>query len=216
MGGTSVRQEGKELEPLLLDGQLGTKRRKNLKQIPLDCFHLERLLSRLLFTGGLKYIYRVNLKYALIPSSQTIGYFHLPRLTKSESDAVLQDVKADINSNGVWTPSKLVQALDKQIVSQQKAKRIIAQAIRNKYRMRKVEAGDLRDAMRPSNILVHGRSGSGKTEIFRLIAKLYNAPFIRVEATRYTEVGFHGDDITNVIVDLYKKSKTSLFIGSSC
>lgn len=73
--------------------------------------------------------------------------------------------------------------------------------------MRKVESGDLRDAMRPSNILVHGRSGSGKTEIFRLIAKLYNAPFIRVEATRYTEVGYHGDDITNIIVDLYKKSR---------
>ena len=73
--------------------------------------------------------------------------------------------------------------------------------------MRRVDAGELRDAMRPSNILVHGRSGSGKTEIFRLIAKLYNAPFIRVEATRYTEVGYHGDDITNIIVDLFKKSK---------
>ena len=72
--------------------------------------------------------------------------------------------------------------------------------------MRKVE-GELRDAMRPSNILVHGRSGSGKTEIFRLIAKIYNAPFLRVEATRYTEVGYHGDDITNIISDLYKKSK---------
>jgi ATP-dependent HslUV protease ATP-binding subunit HslU len=100
-----------------------------------------------------------------------------------------------------------VDALNRSIVSQQKAKKIIAQAIRNKYRMRKVESGDLRDAMRPSNILVHGRSGSGKTEIFRLIAKLYNAPFIRVEATRYTEVGYHGDDITNIIVDLYKKSR---------
>lgn len=64
--------------------------------------------------------------------------------------------------------------------------------------------------MRPSNILVHGKSGSGKTEIFRLIAKLYNAPFIRVEATRYTEVGYHGDDITNIIVDLYKKSRSHL------
>lgn len=80
--------------------------------------------------------------------------------------------------------------------------------------MRKVESGDLRDAMRPSNILVHGRSGSGKTEIFRLIAKLYNAPFIRVEATRYTEVGYHGDDITNIIVDLYKKSKSTEFLAS--
>ena len=68
-------------------------------------------------------------------------------------------------------------------------------------------SGDLRDSLRPSNILVHGRSGSGKTEIFRRIAKLYNAPFISVEATRYTEVGYHGEDITSIIVDLYKKSK---------
>jgi ATP-dependent HslUV protease ATP-binding subunit HslU len=119
----------------------------------------------------------------------------------------LSEVKHDLENSGIWTPSKLVDALNRSIVSQQKAKKIIAQAIRNKYRMRKVEGGDLRDAMRPSNILVHGRSGSGKTEIFRLIAKLYNAPFIRVEATRYTEVGYHGDDITNIIVDLYKKSK---------
>lgn len=119
----------------------------------------------------------------------------------------MSEVKHDLENSGIWTPSKLVDALNRSIVSQQKAKKIIAQAIRNKYRMRKVEGGDLRDAMRPSNILVHGRSGSGKTEIFRLIAKLYNAPFIRVEATRYTEVGYHGDDITNIIVDLYKKSK---------
>ena len=64
--------------------------------------------------------------------------------------------------------------------------------------------------MRPSNILVHGKSGSGKTEIFRLIAKLYQAPFLRVEATRYTEVGYHGDDVTNIIVDLYKKGRSWL------
>lgn len=79
--------------------------------------------------------------------------------------------------------------------------------------------GDMRDSMRPSNILIHGRSGSGKTEIFRRIAKLYNAPFISVEATRYTEVGYHGDDITNIIVDLYKKSIVPLLIYllfSSC
>ena len=120
-------------------------------------------------------------------------------------------MKHDLENSGVWTPSKLVDALNRSIVSQHTAKKIIAQAIRNKYRMRKVESGDLRDSMRPSNILVHGRSGSGKTEIFRLIAKLYNAPFIRVEATRYTEVGYHGDDITNIIVDLYKKSKSRSF-----
>lgn len=72
--------------------------------------------------------------------------------------------------------------------------------------MRKVD-GEIKEFMRPSNILVHGRSGSGKTEIFRIIAKLYNAPFIRTEATKYTEVGFHGDDVNNIVVDLYKKSK---------
>jgi ATP-dependent protease HslVU (ClpYQ) ATPase subunit len=72
--------------------------------------------------------------------------------------------------------------------------------------MRNIE-GEIREFMRPSNILVHGRSGSGKTEIFRMIAKVYNAPFIKVEATKYTEVGYHGDDVTNIVVDLYKKSK---------
>ena len=60
--------------------------------------------------------------------------------------------------------------------------------------------------MRPSNILIHGRSGSGKTEIFRKIAMIYNAPFIRVEATKYTEVGYHGDDVSNMITDLFKKT----------
>ena len=60
--------------------------------------------------------------------------------------------------------------------------------------------------MRPSNILIHGRSGSGKTEIFRKIAMIYNAPFIRVEATKYTEVGYHGDDVSNMITDLFKKA----------
>ena len=62
--------------------------------------------------------------------------------------------------------------------------------------------------MRPSNILIHGRSGSGKTEIFRKIAMIYNAPFIRVEATKYTEVGYHGDDVGNMITDLFKKTQS--------
>jgi ATP-dependent HslUV protease ATP-binding subunit HslU len=71
--------------------------------------------------------------------------------------------------------------------------------------MRNIE-GELRESMRPSNILVHGRSGSGKTEIFRLIAKIYNAPFLKIEATKYTEVGYHGEDVSNIVVDIYKKS----------
>lgn len=108
-----------------------------------------------------------------------------------------------------WTPSKLVAELDKHIVSQKKAKRVIAQAVRNKYRMRQID-GEIRESMRPSNILIHGRSGSGKTEIFRKIAMIYNAPFIRVEATKYTEVGYHGDDVTNMITDLFKKTQAEI------
>ena len=64
--------------------------------------------------------------------------------------------------------------------------------------------------MRPSNILVSGKSGSGKTEIFRQISRIYNAPFIRVEATKYTEVGYHGEDVTNIISDLFKKTQNEL------
>jgi ATP-dependent HslUV protease ATP-binding subunit HslU len=70
--------------------------------------------------------------------------------------------------------------------------------------------GEIRQSMRPSNILVHGRSGSGKTEIFRRISKIYGAPFLRVEATKYTEVGYHGDDITNIVSDLFKKTQSEL------
>lgn len=81
----------------------------------------------------------------------------------------------------------------------------MAQAVRNKYRMSKINS-DIRKAMRPSNILVHGRSGSGKTELFRQIANIYSAPFIRVEATRFTEVGYHGEDVNDIIVQLYKKA----------
>ena len=76
--------------------------------------------------------------------------------------------------------------------------------------MRKVKDKDLRKAMRPSNILVSGKSGSGKTEIFRQISRIYNAPFLRVEATKYTEVGYHGEDVSNIITDLFKKTQAEL------
>ena len=72
--------------------------------------------------------------------------------------------------------------------------------------MRQITDPELKKAMRPSNILVSGKSGSGKTEIFRQISRIYNAPFIRVEATKYTEVGYHGEDVQNIITDLFKKT----------
>ena len=104
--------------------------------------------------------------------------------------------------------------LDKFIIKQGKPKRTIAQAIRNKYRMRKLE-GEIKEFIRPSNILLHGKSGSGKTEIFRIISRLYNAPFIRVEATKYTEVGDYGEDINSIITDFYKKTEAELQQNSS-
>uniref|UniRef100_A0A7S3CPT0 Uncharacterized protein n=1 Tax=Strombidium rassoulzadegani TaxID=1082188 RepID=A0A7S3CPT0_9SPIT len=64
--------------------------------------------------------------------------------------------------------------------------------------------------MRPSNILVSGKSGSGKTEIFRQISRIYNAPFISVDATKYTEVGYHGEDVQGIIQDLYRKTESEL------
>lgn len=71
--------------------------------------------------------------------------------------------------------------------------------------MRQID-NEIKEHMRPSNILVHGRSGSGKTEIFRVISRIYNAPFIRVESTKYTEVGYHGEDVNQIITDLFKKT----------
>jgi ATP-dependent HslUV protease ATP-binding subunit HslU len=108
------------------------------------------------------------------------------------------------------TPSKLVEVLNDHIISQLKPKKIISLAIRNKYRMRQVQDKDLRKAMRPANILVSGKSGSGKTEIFRQISRIYHAPFLRVEATKYTEVGYHGEDVGNIISDLFKKTQQEL------
>lgn len=90
---------------------------------------------------------------------------------------------------------------------------MIAQAIWNKYWMRMLK-GEITEFIRPSNILIHGKSGSGKTEIFRIISRLYNAPFIRVEATWYTEVGYYGDDINSIIVDLFKKTQAE-FLNKS-
>ena len=80
--------------------------------------------------------------------------------------------------------------------------------------MRQIK-GEISDFIWPSNILLHGKSGSGKTEIFWIIAKLYNAPFIRVEATRYTEVGYYGDDINSIITDLFKKTQAEIMAKST-
>lgn len=135
-------------------------------------------------------------------------FYDMPELSKEDQKQIIEEI-TQIGMDDM-TPKKLVEQLDQFIISQEKAKKIVAQAIRNKYRQRLVEDVELRKSMRPSNILVSGKSGSGKTEIFRQISKIYNAPFITVEATKYTEVGYHGDDVNNIITDLYKKTQTEL------
>ncbi len=99
------------------------------------------------------------------------------------------------------TPREIVEELDKHIIGQQKAKRAVAIALRNRWRRSQVEES-LRAEITPKNILMIGPTGVGKTEISRRLAKLANAPFIKVEATKFTEVGYVGREVDSIIRDL--------------
>jgi ATP-dependent HslUV protease ATP-binding subunit HslU len=99
------------------------------------------------------------------------------------------------------TPQEIVAELDKHIVGQSQAKRAVAIALRNRWRRQQVE-GSLRAEITPKNILMIGPTGVGKTEIARRLARLADAPFIKVEATKFTEVGYVGKDVDSIIRDL--------------
>jgi ATP-dependent HslUV protease ATP-binding subunit HslU len=99
------------------------------------------------------------------------------------------------------TPREIVQELDKYIVGQDKAKRAVAIALRNRWRRMQI-AEDLRDEITPKNILMMGPTGVGKTEIARRLAGLAKAPFIKVEATKFTEVGYVGREVDSIVRDL--------------
>jgi len=101
----------------------------------------------------------------------------------------------------VMTPREIVSELDRYIVGQHEAKRAVAIALRNRWRRQNV-APELRDEIAPKNILMIGPTGIGKTEIARRLAKLAQAPFVKVEASRYTEVGYVGRDVESMIRDL--------------
>jgi ATP-dependent HslUV protease ATP-binding subunit HslU len=105
------------------------------------------------------------------------------------------------NTSATMTPREIVQELDKHIVGQQAAKRAVAIALRNRWRRMQLEP-DMRDEVMPKNILMIGPTGVGKTEIARRLATLANAPFVKVEATRFTEVGYVGKDVEQIIRDL--------------
>src|SRR3981189_27 len=99
------------------------------------------------------------------------------------------------------TPRVIVQEMDRRTVGQTRAKRAVAIALRNRWRRQQV-AEPLRQEITPKNILMIGPTGVGKTEIARRLARLANAPFIKVEATKFTEVGYVGRDVDSIVRDL--------------
>lgn len=115
----------------------------------------------------------------------------IDQLTTAESDAYMETL----------TPRQIVAELDKYIIGQDNAKRMVAIALRNRWRRRQVPE-DLRDEIVPKNIILIGPTGVGKTEIARRLAKLAQSPFIKVEASKFTEVGYVGRDVESIIRDL--------------
>ncbi|MBA4772595.1 MAG: ATP-dependent protease ATPase subunit HslU [Sphingomonas sp.] len=107
--------------------------------------------------------------------------------------------------NDALTPKAIVSALDAHIIGQTEAKRAVAVALRNRWRRQRLGA-DLRDEVTPKNILMIGPTGCGKTEISRRLAKLADAPFVKVEATKFTEVGYVGRDVEQIARDLVEEA----------
>ena len=99
------------------------------------------------------------------------------------------------------TPREIVHELDKHIIGQDDAKRAVAIALRNRWRRMQLDE-ELRNEISPKNILMIGPTGVGKTEVARRLAKLANAPFLKVEATKFTEVGYVGRDVESIVRDL--------------
>ena len=119
---------------------------------------------------------------------------------RSEPEVLNSEARND-GANATFSPRETVSELDRFIIGQHDAKRAVAIALRNRWRRQQLE-GSMREEVLPKNILMIGPTGVGKTEIARRLAKLAGAPFIKEEATKFTEVGYVGRDVEQMIRDL--------------
>jgi ATP-dependent HslUV protease ATP-binding subunit HslU len=114
---------------------------------------------------------------------------------------IVKNKKKNSSKVSALSPREIVSELDRYVIGQKEAKKAVAVALRNRWR-RQALSDEMRDEVLPKNILMIGPTGVGKTEISRRLSKLAEAPFIKVEATRFTEVGYVGRDVEQIIRDL--------------
>ena len=114
---------------------------------------------------------------------------------------IVKNKKKESSKVSALSPREIVSELDRYVIGQKEAKKAVAVALRNRWR-RQALSDEMRDEVLPKNILMIGPTGVGKTEISRRLSKLAEAPFIKVEATRFTEVGYVGRDVEQIIRDL--------------